>query len=418
MPRKKVYASCEITDQEVRLVVLEIFEGRFNVLRVERVSCDGVQNQKIIDEVGVVQAIQKACANAAEALGYKIEKVILAIPSVNVQRTTQKVHVQVEDGTRYIRLFHIQQGLNRAVQKKISDDVELVNVGYINYIIDGQSTQKMPISEPLEDFYMDVELIYADKETIYSYARCIEQANLEILDIYLDAYAIAQESAVQVKSLERPMIQLDLEANHCTLTLFNHGHLISSAILENGYRYFIQDIKDKYYLNDDVCFRLLQNVFATNVDPEQDQIIYIEQRQDTRIEIGSHELTASVISKIKQWIHEVNESCEPIVSQRTCEYLLTGKGANISILKSLVDAFNADAVIYSPSNIGARDGSFTCCMGMFYAYDDLNKIRHSNKISVNYNELGASIDSINHRSQAQEGGFTKRLKSMILSEEE
>ena len=37
MSRNKVYASCEIADQEVRLVILEIFEGRMNVLRVERV---------------------------------------------------------------------------------------------------------------------------------------------------------------------------------------------------------------------------------------------------------------------------------------------------------------------------------------------------------------------------------------------
>ena len=57
-------------------------------------------------------------------------------------------------------------------------------------------------------------------------------------------------------------------------------------------------------------------------------------------------------------------------------------------------------------------------MGMFYAFEDVNKIRHSNVISVNYNELGASIDSINHRSKNGEGGFTKKLKSVILSETE
>ena len=37
MRKKKVYATLEIADQEIRLIVLEIFEGRNNVLRVERV---------------------------------------------------------------------------------------------------------------------------------------------------------------------------------------------------------------------------------------------------------------------------------------------------------------------------------------------------------------------------------------------
>ena len=118
MSKKRVYASIEIADQEIRLVVLEIFESRYNVLRVESVACSGVQNQTIVNEANVVSAIRTAVTNAQAALGYRIERVLLAIPSVNVMRSNQKVHVQIEDGTKSIRLFHIQQGYNKAIQKK------------------------------------------------------------------------------------------------------------------------------------------------------------------------------------------------------------------------------------------------------------------------------------------------------------
>lgn len=417
MSINKVYASFELADREVRLIVLEIFEGQFNVLRVERVACDGIQNQKIVDETSVVQAIRKASNNANAALGYRIERALLAIPSVNVQHVEQRVHVQVEDGTKYIRLFHIQQGLNKAVQKKISDDIELVNIGRITYEVDGQISTKMPISAPVDEFYMNVELLFADKDTIYSFARCIEQANMEILDIYLDAYAIAQESAVAVKSQDRLMIQLDLEADHCVLTLFSHGLLYSSTVLEHGYRWFIEEIKEQYGLSDAVCFRLLQNVFNTEVDPALDKIIYIEQRSEQRIEITAHQLTEVVFGRIKEWIHDVNDACEPILQQGPSEFVLTGKGANIGIFNQLTSEFRSNATIYAPQNVGARDASFTCCIGVFYAYNDINKIRHSNKICANVNELGASIDAINHKARnGEEGGFTKKLKSVILSE--
>ena len=33
MSKKRVYAAIEIADQEIRLIVLEIFEARYNVLR-------------------------------------------------------------------------------------------------------------------------------------------------------------------------------------------------------------------------------------------------------------------------------------------------------------------------------------------------------------------------------------------------
>ena len=39
---------------------------------------------------------------------------------------------------------------------------------------------------------MNVDLLYADKEVVYAYARCIEKAGLEILDVCLDSYAADQ----------------------------------------------------------------------------------------------------------------------------------------------------------------------------------------------------------------------------------
>ena len=416
MSKKRVYASIEIADQEIRLVVLEIFESRYNVLRVESVACSGVQNQTIVNEANVVSAIRTAVTNAQAALGYRIERVLLAIPSVNVMRSNQKVHVQIEDGTKSIRLFHIQQGYNKAIQKKLGDDVEFVNANRISYIVNGQETKKIPLSQTCEEFTMDIDLLYANKEMIYAYARCIEQANLEILDLCLDSYAIAQETAVLVQSNDRPIIQLDLEKDHCTMGFFTNGRLISCANLENGYNSFVEDITKKYRLSDEVGYRLLQNIFSGNEDENSDVIVYIEQKEDMRVEITAKELANVCLPKIRQWIANVNEACTPIVRQGNAKYVITGKGSNISVLKDMDKAFNAEALIYEEQSIGARDGSYVCGLGMSYAWQDINRIRHSDKISANNNELEASIDSINQQSKNGEGGFTKKLKSVILSE--
>ena len=59
MSKNRVYAAVEIADQEVRLVVMEIYEARNNVLRVERIPCSGVQDQKIVDEAAVVTAVRQ-----------------------------------------------------------------------------------------------------------------------------------------------------------------------------------------------------------------------------------------------------------------------------------------------------------------------------------------------------------------------
>ena len=146
MSKKRVYAAIEIADQEIRLIVLEIFEARYNVLRTERVACSGVdKNQKIVDESAIVTAIRQAITNAQAALGYRIERVLLAVPSVNVMRSSQKVRVQIEDGTKNIRLFHIQQGFKNAIQKRLNEDVEFVNANKVTYEVNGTVSQKLPL---------------------------------------------------------------------------------------------------------------------------------------------------------------------------------------------------------------------------------------------------------------------------------
>ena len=421
MRKKKVYATLEIADQEIRLIVLEIFEGRNNVLRVERVHCSGVQNQKIIDEAAVVKAIQEACKNAQSALGFRIERVLLAIPSINVQRCSQKIHVQIPDGTKTIRLFHIQQGFNKAVEKQLSEEVVFVNINQVSYIVNGEQTTKMPIGKECDDFFMEVDLLYADKETMYSYARCVEQSNLQILDVCIDAYAIAQETGALIADPTRPVVVVDLEQEHCTLALFQHGRLLNTTTLEHGYKTFTEELQKKYHLSDAICYRLLQNIFTEDQDEASDVICYIEQKEEMRVEITLKELAQSCLSQIRLWISDINEACAPIAGQsaQSMRYVLTGQGANIRVLSMMPSAFNAPVTVFEEQTIGARDGAFVCGLGMAYAWQYVNKIRHDDKISVNNNELEASIDSINQRAKSgADGGFTQKLKNAILTEKE
>ncbi len=416
MSKKKVYASLEIADQEVRLVVLEVFDGRYNVLRTEKAACTGIKNQKVVDEANVVMTIREVVTNAQAALGYRIERVLLAIPSLNVQRNNQRVHIQIEDGTKTIRLFHIQQGYNKAIQRKASDDVEFVNLNRILYTVNDVETKKLPLQQSCEEFYMNVDLLYADKEIIYAYAKCVEQANLEILDLCLDTYAIAQQTACLEMSYDRMMIQLDLEAQHCTLSVFSKGRLMNTASLEKGYSWFTSDLQEKYHLSDDICYRLLQNLFITDESKAKDIIIYIGQNEIDRVEITEKELVESCMPKIRQWIAQINETCAPIVKQSKSRYILTGQGSNIVVFKDLTDLFNAEAMVYQETCMGARDGSYVCGLGMAYAWQEVNKIRGIDKTSPNNNELEASIDAINQQSKKGDGGFTRKLKNVILTE--
>lgn len=418
MAKKSVYAAIEIADREVRLVVLEIFGARNNILRVERVPHQGIKNGQIADEAQVAQAVEQAVVQAQNALGYRIERVLLTIPARNVQTSSQRVHITIEDGTHTIRLFHVQQGLKSAMQKKDENGLELANAGRITYYLNGMPVNRIPLGQDATDFDMEVDLLYTDKEMLYNYARVIEKAGLQILDICLDSFAQGKETAALELSNEKPVILIGLEADHTTLTYMNQGRIVSAATMDKGYASFIRDLQQEYDLSDATAWRLLQNLFHSREMDAPETIVYIEQQEDRRVELSAKELAASVLPNLRSWIAEVNAACRPIISSAPSRYMITGQGSSIPVLKNMETAFNAPASVYTVTDIGARDGAYCAPLGLAYAWSDINAIRHEEKTSVNNNELEASIESITRYGKGGEGGFTRKLKRTLLSNRE
>lgn len=416
MGRKEIYAALEIADHEVRLVIGELFEARLNILRVERVAMSGVTNKEITDEKAVVSAIRKAVANATIALGYRIERVLLAIPSLEVTRCNQKINVSIEDGTRTIRLFHIQSGFNKAISYRAGSHLELVNVGCIKYKVNGITSRKLPLGETCDSFVMDMDLLFAQKKAVYAYARCVEQANLEILDICLDAYAMAQEAAVFEQAIDRYVVQVDLCRYNTCLSLFAHGKLMKCILLKDGYSAWYAELKERYGLSDGVCYRLLQNIFSKDPQENDARIIFLDSVDDQQIQLSAQEVYVQCFDHIQDWIASINETCRPITQGGNTRYVISGEGMNIQVLEQLMDLFSAPAAGYVPQTIGARDGAYTTAIGMIYNWKEILEIRKDERISVNRNEMEESVEAIRKIAREGEGSFTRKLKNMLLSD--
>lgn len=414
--KKEIYAAVEIADHEIRLVVGEFYDTRFNILKVERAPIKGVENKRIVNEQEVVNAIRKTIKQANDALGFTIERVLLAIPSVDVERHNKRVNVYPEGGSKRIRLSHIQGGLNEAITYKPNPDLELVNVGCIKYITNGITSRKMPIDESSDVMIMDIDLLYANKDIVYSYARCIERAGLEILDVCLDSYAIAQEAAVFEQTVDKYVVLIDLARQNTTLSLFTHGKLVNCEVLPSGYGKWLSSIREDYHLQDNVGFRLVQNTCNFLDDLVKDNVIYIWSENGEQKQISEKGVQEAVIPYVKEYIQMINEACLPIVESGDVRYLLSGEGCEIQSFQQLLPEFNAKASIYVPQTIGARDCSLVTCLGLFYSWKEALHIRKDERISCDLYEVESAVESVTKKSSNEdEGGFTKKLKSILLN---
>lgn len=416
MDKKQIYAALEIADHEVRLIVGEFYETRFNILRIERAKVTGITNKRIVEENNITGAIMKVVNSAGRALGFKIERILLAIPSVNVKRYCKRVKIDMEEGSKRVRLHHIQQGINEAVAYRPDNENVLVNVGCIKYITNGITSRKLPIDEVCDSLTMDVDLLFGDKNIVYSYARCVEKAGLEILDVCLDAYAIAEEAAVFEQTVDKYVVLIDLARQNTTLSLFTHGRLVNCEVLENGYGEWIQDLCQEHHLSEDIAFRLIQNNCSFLEKDVTDSVIYIWSENGEPKQITEREVFKVVYPHVEAWLGMINEACTPIVENGNVRYLLGGEGFEIQGLEDVKGKLNAPSQIYVPQTIGARDCALVTCLGLFYSWKAQLNIRKDDRVCCDVRDVEKVVKSAAKPSTDDESGFTKKLKSMLLSD--
>lgn len=410
MAKKQIYAAIELAGHEIRLVIGEFFEAHFNIQRIERVKCSGIENNAIIHEGNVISAIMKATANASNALGYPIQKVLLVVPSVHVTRQSSKTSVTT---TGKIMLSDIQRGINALTNIAIPQDSELVNIGGIKYSVNGINTRKMPLNESCTQFGMECDLFFADRKMLYSYAGCIEKASLEIMDIVLDAYAVGEEAAIFEKTIENYIVLVNLERQTTTLSLFSQGRLLNSEVLYEGYGNWVSALKNVTGIKTDACVRLVMES-ATFDDQASNQPVFLWADRDQEKTLSQQQINEIVLPEAKKWKDTILAACQQIMALGNTKMILTGEGCEIAGMKLLAEQMNLETSIYVPQTIGGRNCALTAVLGAFYAWRDINMIRNNSDCVSELSLIETALQS--KSKEEDEHGFTKKLMKIIMNE--
>lgn len=410
---KQVYASVEIADHEVRLAVGEFHENHLNIQRIERVKHNGIVNQQIVHEGSIVNALMKAVQNCSEILGYKLERVLLAVPSVNMKKLNGKVKVLTRSGR--VQLSDIQRGMNEVITSGHDENLELVNVGGIKYIVNGIGSRKMPLNEECDQFAIDLDLFYCDKNTLYTYANVIEKANLEIQDITLDAYAIGEEAALFEQAVANYIVLIHLERQTTTLSLFSKGKLLNSEVLYEGYGEWIRQLLESTGLKQEICFRLLNENDCLLEKEYSDDPVFLWSSDETEHTLSLKQLHDYVKESSQKWFDRMKNACQPILENGPCQIILTGEGCEMRGMEQMISKISPTASIYVPQTIGGRDCALSCVLGMFYAWRDINVIRNSSAACADERLIDEAL-KLPKSKNSDETGFTKKLMNIIMNE--
>lgn len=417
MSDKQIFASVEVADHEVRLVVGEFFNARFNIIKVERIPCFGITYDQVLDPDEISNALRKAASSAKRTIGAEIKKVILAIPSYKTKKYSLRSTVDVSGIDGVITIQDVRNAIKKAESVNISKDYALIQTVCVKYIVNGIATRRIPIGEKCSQLSIDVDLLCADRKLAYDLVGCVENAGLQVLDIFPEVYAVGKEAALFERAVEKQIVVLKIERQSTVLGLFRKGRLTTAGVLPAGLGNLVSDCVDQYGVATADAVELLKYSIRFNQKVYTDNPVHIWSKDGETKTISEKQFVESIQKNVAQWVKDLIKTCEPILQAGPTTVIITGEGGETEGLSDLLsESLGCSVKCYIPETLGGRNADLTAPLGLLYAYQDKLPITgyiddsldmDAFKKSVSYREKKKEIDS-------KEDTLTSKLKGLFF----
>ena len=405
---KQIYVTLEIIDNEIKILVAEYYNTRFNILKLVRNKTNSISQFEIIDRESLKNDLNNVINECANKLGAKIEKVILIIPAYNFKCFPIKKVLIPQNGI--LTKNDISKILSQSLNEKIDDDVIAVNAIANKYIVNGISTRRLPEKESCVEASVDIDLLCADKKLVIDYVSLLEEINIEVIDIVLNTYAIAKEASLFEESLKQNVILLDIQNNYSYLSLINKGRLVSTLILNECINKLGLYVRSTYEIPREDIDKLIKydiNYEANNLD---DVIYAYNEAQNTKT-ITINDLNNVCKDAIDGIAEKITDISKDIISEGANIYI-TGEGEKINALvKQIENNTKCEVIRYYPEIIGARDPSLTSLYGALFAYHDKVMLYNLNVNCIDLLEYDTLIDQKQLDSEGET--ITTKIKNLF-----
>ena len=378
------------------------------------IPCSGLSYNTINNADEIISAIETACKQTEQMLGAKLEKVILSIPSYQMQRKSVRVTVPVKGYDGVVSVQDIRNAMKLAErQVSIGKELALVQTVCVKYTIDGIASRRIPIGERAKELVVDIDLLCADRQLAYSLVGCIEKAGLQVMDIYLDTYAAAKEAALFEQSVDRNVVLLKMEREATTVARLSKGKLMESTIVPLGVGSIAARVVDEYGLKREEACELVKYSARLNEKVNSTNPVYIWSVNGNAKKITEAELCKCISPLVSKWVEDMQKILSGILQAGPSTVIITGEGGEMQGLNELLQSsLNCEVRNYIPETLGARNAGMTTCLGLFYAYKDKLPITGYTDNSL---DMKAFMDSVSYRERKpnSEDTLTGKLKGMF-----
>ena len=384
---RKIFTALDIGSNTIKVVVGEFIGTKLNILSAVKVTSRGYVNNYILDKEALISRIKEAISKTEEELNIKIRKVILNVPTYNLDFKLTDGRVELEENV--VKSNDIVRLLQDVSKNKIDHKNEIICTLPIMFKVDDEETI-YPYGKHGNILYVKSILVSTDKKAIYDLATIVNSCNLDIIDI--TTTGLVDYYNFKSKELDTKNIAIvNLGSTTTNISIFSKGIFINNKIIDDGGFYIDKEIASVYNLKRNETEYLKEKLaLAVINNADEKETITLPNKNGEEITVNQYELSKIVSEKMDNLLKIIKKNINLLTKKEISYIIITGGLSEIKDINLLINnVFNKNGKIGKINNLGARDNSYSVALGMLKYFNSKLLLRNREFSSLTEEEIDA-----------------------------
>ena len=390
---RKIYSALDIGSSYIKLVVGEFLNGKLNILCAVKSESRGFKNNQITDSEKLIDSINKVLNEASTKLNFKITKLIVNIPTDYNDFKISESMVPVSNEDEIVSSKDILKVLQNSSTDQIKPTEELLACLPIMFQVGDEETLS-PLEKKGKTLSLKSVLVSTDKKRVYDLVKLLEKCEIEIVDI--TTTGLVDYYNFKNKELDsKNTIIVNIGATTTNISVFSKGIYINNLCLDIGGNTIDKEIAMNYNIRKSDAIYLKENLaLATPRNADIKELATIVDKDGKEIKINQQDLSNLVNLKLKEMLKNVKKNINYLTKKEISYIIITGGLAEFNDLAPILNKIFGNIIqIGFINDIGARDASYSVCLGMLKYFNEKLTLRGKEYSMIDNEELEEMNDS-------------------------